>query len=39
MRAKLESLCVHYMRENVSISPQELLDVPLKKLKAALAKE
>jgi DNA-binding GntR family transcriptional regulator len=38
MRAKLESLCVHYMRENVSISPQELLDVPLKKLKSAVTK-
>lgn len=38
MRAKLESLCVLYMRENISIHPKELLDVPLKKLKAAVAK-
>src|SRR5215475_15809733 len=34
MRAKLEGLCVLYMRENLSIRPQELLNPPLKKLKA-----
>ena len=39
MRAKLEALCVHYMRENTSIHPQELLNLPLKKLKAAVGKE
>jgi DNA-binding GntR family transcriptional regulator len=38
MRAKLESLCVLYMRENTSIHPQELLKEPLRKLKAAVAK-
>jgi DNA-binding GntR family transcriptional regulator len=38
MRAKLEALCVHYMRENASIRPQELLNLPLEKLKAAAAK-
>src|SRR5271155_3098160 len=38
MRAKLEALCVHYMRENTSIHPQELLKEPLRKLKAAVAK-
>src|SRR5271169_2940711 len=38
MRAKLEALCVHYMRENTSIRPQELLNLPLEKLKAAAAK-
>ncbi|MFY9908149.1 MAG: GntR family transcriptional regulator [Terriglobales bacterium] len=38
MRAKLEGLCVRYMRENSSINPQELLNRSLKKLKAAAAK-
>jgi len=38
MRAKLEALCVHYMRENTSIRPEELLNAPLKKLKAAVTK-
>src|SRR5271169_3588469 len=38
MRAKLEALCVHYMRENTSILPQDLLNLPLEKLKAAAAK-
>jgi DNA-binding GntR family transcriptional regulator len=38
MRAKLEGLCVRYMRENPAIDPQELLDRSLKKLKAAAAK-
>jgi DNA-binding GntR family transcriptional regulator len=39
MRAKLEGLCVRYMRENVSIDPPELLNRALKKLKAAAAKD
>jgi DNA-binding GntR family transcriptional regulator len=38
MRAKLEGLCVRYMRENPSIDPQELLNRSLKKLKTAAAK-
>jgi DNA-binding GntR family transcriptional regulator len=38
MRAKLESLCVRYMRENPSIDPQELLNRSLKKLKTAAAR-
>lgn len=38
MRAKLEGLCVLYMRENTSIRLQELLNPPLKKMKAAVAK-
>jgi DNA-binding GntR family transcriptional regulator len=38
MRAKLEGLCVLYMRENPSIQAQELLREPLRKLKAAVAK-
>jgi DNA-binding GntR family transcriptional regulator len=38
MRAKLEGLCVRYMRENASIDPPELLNRALKKLKAAAAK-
>lgn len=38
MRAKLEGLCVRYMRENSSINPQELLNRSLKKLKTAAAK-
>jgi DNA-binding GntR family transcriptional regulator len=38
MRAKLEGLCVRYMRENSSIDSSELLNRALKKLKAAAAK-
>jgi DNA-binding GntR family transcriptional regulator len=38
MRAKLEGLCVRYMRENPSIDPADLLNKALKKLKAAAAK-
>jgi len=38
MRAKLEGLCVRYMRENASIDCSELLNRALKKLKAAAAK-
>jgi DNA-binding GntR family transcriptional regulator len=38
MRAKLEGLCVLYMRENASINCSELLNKALKKLKAAAAK-
>lgn len=38
MRAKLESLCVRYMRENPSIDAPDLLNKALKKLKAAAAK-
>ncbi|MGC2171443.1 MAG: GntR family transcriptional regulator [Candidatus Sulfotelmatobacter sp.] len=38
MRAKLEGLCVRYMRENSSINSPELLNRALKKLKAAAAK-
>src|ERR1700689_4342469 len=39
MRAKLEGLCVRYMRENSSIDPQELLGKALKKLRGAAAKD
>jgi DNA-binding GntR family transcriptional regulator len=38
MRAKLEGLCVRYMRESPSNDPAALLNRPLKKLKAAAAK-
>lgn len=38
MRAKLEGLCVRYMRENSAIDPTELLNRALKKLNAAAAK-
>jgi DNA-binding GntR family transcriptional regulator len=38
MRAKLEGLCVRYMRENSSIDAPELLNRALKKLKAAATK-
>jgi DNA-binding GntR family transcriptional regulator len=38
MRAKLEGLCVRYIRENPSIDPGELLRKPLKKLTAAAVK-
>ncbi len=38
MRAKLEGLCVRYMRENASNDPEALLGRALKKLKAAAAK-
>jgi DNA-binding GntR family transcriptional regulator len=38
MRAKLEGLCVRYMRENASNDPEALLARALKKLKAAAAK-
>ena len=38
MRAKLEGLCVRYMRENSSIDSAELLNRALKKLKTAAAK-
>jgi DNA-binding GntR family transcriptional regulator len=38
MRAKLESLCVRYMRENSAIRHDETLRSSLKKLKAATAK-
>ncbi len=39
MRAKLEGLCVRYMRENPSISPPEILNRALKKMKTAAAKK
>jgi DNA-binding GntR family transcriptional regulator len=38
MRAKLEGLCVRYLRENPSIDPAEVLNRALKKLKTAAAK-
>ena len=38
MRAKLEGLCVRYLRENASVDTPELLNKALKKLKAAAAK-
>jgi DNA-binding GntR family transcriptional regulator len=38
MRAKLEGLCVRYMRENSAIRPDEALRLSLKKLKAATSK-
>jgi len=38
MRAKLEGLCVRYMRENASVDCSELLNRALKKLKTAAAK-
>ncbi|MBS1850913.1 MAG: GntR family transcriptional regulator [Acidobacteria bacterium] len=38
MRAKLEGLCVRYMRENPHIDAAELLNAALKKLKAAASK-
>jgi DNA-binding GntR family transcriptional regulator len=38
MRAKLEGLCVRYMKENPSVDASELLNRALKKLKAAAAK-
>jgi DNA-binding GntR family transcriptional regulator len=38
MRAKLEGLCVRYMRENASIDAPDLLNRALKKLKAAATK-
>ena len=38
MRAKLEGLCVRYMRENQALRPEEALRPPLKKLKEATAK-
>jgi len=38
MRAKLEGLCVSYMRQNPSVDPPELLNRALKKLKSAAAK-
>jgi DNA-binding GntR family transcriptional regulator len=38
MRAKLEGLCVRYMRENSSIDPPKVLNRALKKLNAAAAK-
>ncbi len=38
MRAKLEGLCVRYMRENPSIDASDLLNRALKKLKTAAAK-
>jgi DNA-binding GntR family transcriptional regulator len=38
MRAKLEGLCVRYMRENSSIDPADLLNRALKKLKVAAGK-
>lgn len=38
MRAKLEGLCVRYMRENASIDPALVLNRALKKLNAAAAK-
>jgi DNA-binding GntR family transcriptional regulator len=37
MRAKLESLCARYMRENSAIDPADVLNRALKKLKAAAA--
>jgi len=39
MRAKLEGLCVRYMRENPAIQPAELLNQALKKLKLAVSKK
>jgi DNA-binding GntR family transcriptional regulator len=39
MRAKLEGLCVRYMRENPNVDPPTLLNPVLKKLKAAAAKK
>jgi DNA-binding GntR family transcriptional regulator len=39
MRAKLEGLCVRYMRENPAIDPPKLLNRALKKLKMAAAKK
>jgi DNA-binding GntR family transcriptional regulator len=39
MRAKLEGLCVRYMRENSSIDPAALLNRALKKLNSAAAKK
>src|SRR5271168_3765425 len=38
MRAKLEGLCIRYLRENASVDTPELLNKALKKLKAAAAK-
>src|SRR6201997_2972350 len=38
MRAKLESLCARYMRENTNIDPAEVLGRAFKKLKAAADK-
>ena len=38
MRAKLEGLCVRYMRENPAVNCSELLTRALKKLKAAATK-
>src|ERR1022692_890306 len=38
MRAKLEGLCVRYMRENRSIVPQTILKEPLKNLEIAVAR-
>src|ERR1700720_2838198 len=38
MRAKLEGLCVRYMRENPSVDASQLLSRTLKKLKTAAAK-
>lgn len=38
MRAKLEGLCVRYMRENTAIDHEETLRASLQKLKAATAK-
>ena len=38
MRAKLEGLCVRYMRENSSINSSDLLNRALKKLKTAAAR-
>ena len=38
MRAKLEGLCVRYMRENRSVVPQKLLKGPLRNLVAVAAK-
>ncbi len=38
MRAKLEGLCVRYMRENASVDAAALLNRAVKKLKAAAAK-
>jgi DNA-binding GntR family transcriptional regulator len=38
MRAKLEGLCVRYMRENASVDAPELLNRALKKLKTAAGK-
>src|SRR5438067_4711728 len=38
MRAKLEALCVHYMRANTAVDPTPLLLGALKKVSAAAAK-